>query len=164
MDAATLHHDRFAESIVSNIEGYCQLAKAGCPWVGKRGELHTHLARDCQHVTVACPNEGCGIELPRHALAEHLQACSACAAVECPFGCGARVVGAPAMERHQAECLLAPAKLMAAIRELARQNEQLTLENERLRESSAADSDPDAVERRARKAVRRRMGPGTSVE
>ena len=170
VDASELQHDRLADRLVSSVETRCQLAKEGCTWVGKRGELLPHLAQQCQCVSVACPNEGCGAEMPRRELAKHAQTCSALARapVECPFGCGT-CVGEALLERHKAECLMSPRKLMAAISELARQNEQLTLENERLTiiASGAESSDADMMAGevpRARKTARRRTGPGLSVD
>ena len=169
VESTTLQHDRFADRLVSNVETRCQLAKSGCDWVGKRGELLPHLAQHCQCVSVTCPNEGCGAEMPRRELAEHARTCAPAALVPipCPFGCGMRL-GEAALERHKAECLMAPCKLMAAIAELARQNEQLTLENERLtRLASGGESCSEAecgADMRVRKAARRRAGPGLSVD
>ena len=77
---------------------------------------------------------------------------------DCPWGCGARLdVGL--LAQHKSECLMEPRKLMAAVQQLARENERLTLENQQLRDESAADA-----ELRARKVVRRRAGPGMSVD
>ena len=143
-------------------------------WVGRRGELLSHLALQCQCVSVTCPNEGCGAELPRRELAVHAQRCPALALspVMCPFGCGHACIGGPPLERHMAECLMSPSKLMAAISALAQQNEQLTLENERLarltsRAESTAESGSDVelgTDTRVRKAMRRRAGPGVCID
>ena len=166
--------DRLAERLVSNVDTRCQLAQAGCAWVGRRGELLSHLALQCQCVSVTCPNEGCGAELPRRELAVHAQRCPALALspVMCPFGCGHACIGGPPLERHMAECLMSPSKLMAAISALAQQNEQLTLENERLarltsRAESTAESGSDVelgTDTRVRKAMRRRAGPGVFID
>jgi hypothetical protein len=68
---------------------------------------------------------------------------------------------------------MSPSKLMAAISALALQNEQLTLENERLarlasRASSMAESGSDAelgTDTRVRKAMRRKgAGPGVCID
>ena len=173
-----LQPDRLAERLVSNVDTRCQLAKSGCAWVGRRGELLSHLALQCQCVSVTCPNEGCGAELPRRELAVHAQRCPALALspVMCPFGCGHACIGGPPLERHMAECLMSPSKLMAAISALAQQNEQLTLENERLARltsraefgaESTAESGSDAelgTDTRVRKAMRRRAGPGVCID
>ena len=174
VEASVLQPDRLAERLVSNVDTRCQLAKAGCAWVGRRGELLSHLALQCQCVSVTCPNEGCGAELPRRELAVHAQRCPALALspVMCPFGCGHACIGGPPLERHMAECLMSPSKLMAAISALAQQNEQLTLENERLarltsRAESTAESGSDAelgTDTRVRKAMRRRAGPGVCID
>lgn len=175
VEASALQPDRLAERLVSNVDTRCQLAKAGCAWVGRRGELLSHLALQCQCVSVTCPNEGCGAELPRRELAVHAQRCPALALapVKCSFGCGHACIGGLLLERHMAECLMSPSKLMAAISALALQNEQLTLENERLarlasRASSMAESGSDAelgTDTRVRKAMRRKgAGPGVCID
>lgn len=132
-----LSPDRLADRLVSNLTGFCSLRKGGCTWVGKRGELPTHLGRECPCVPIYCPTDGCGAEMRRDELAAHLETCAPpTSPVECPFGCGARV-GRAALESHRAECTLEPRKLMAAISRLSLDNEALTRENARLREQSA---------------------------
>ena len=69
VDVAALAPDRLADRLVSNVRGFCELRHAGCRWVGKRGDLVAHMAHECEYVTVACPNDGCGKEMPRGALA-----------------------------------------------------------------------------------------------
>ena len=120
LDAPT--PDRLAEGLVSNLQGFCQMRSSGCCWVGKRGDMTSHLANDCQCVVVFCPNEGCNTEMRRHELESHLQLCT-CAPVlqvECPYGCGTHVAAGPALDEHRAACLLEPRKLLAAIRQVRR--------------------------------------------
>jgi len=66
--------DRFADRLVANLQSFCTFRKGGCQWVGKRGDMCGHLARECQMVIVACPHN-CGTELPRH---RHHVFCGAC--------------------------------------------------------------------------------------
>ena len=77
VDPATLQPDRLADSLVSNLQGFCQLRNAGCEWVGKRGDFNWHLANECLCAPVFCPNEGCGCEMRRSELSE-------CAAAHAP--------------------------------------------------------------------------------
>jgi len=167
IDPATLQPDRFADSLVSNLQGFCQLRNAGCEWVGKRGDFNWHLANECLCAPVFCPNEGCGCEMRRGELSEHLRECDVQRQqMDCPWGCGARV-SADNIDRHKGECLMDPQKLMAAISQLARENALLTAENERLRHDSQTESSAsDASEQRVHKAARRRSGsgPGVSLE
>ena len=137
--------DRFAERLVSNVEGCCQFRSHGCSWVGRRGEMSAHLASDCPAVTICCPNQGCGQEVPRSMLPEHMRECAvicraadgaAAEEVECPWGCGHR--DSPLqMEVHKAECLMEPRKLLAAIHKLHAENERLDAENKELRHISS---------------------------
>ena len=172
VERSSLTPDRLADRLVSNLQGFCTLRKGGCTWVGKRGELPAHLARECPCAPVYCPNEGCGAEVRRCDLASHLATCAATTeAVECPFGCGARV-GPGVLEGHKAECLLEPKKLMAAISRLALDNETLTLENARLREAcmsmdeggSRSGSASPELAAGSRGGSRRKKGPGVCVE
>lgn len=80
---------------------------------------------------------------------------------DCPWGCGVRL-DLGLLAQHKSECLMDPRKLMAAVQQLARENERLTLENQRLRDDSAAEQSD--TEQRVRKVVRRRIGPGMSVD
>lgn len=90
--------DRFAERLISNLQGFCQFRKQGCLWVGARGDMTSHLARDCPCVTVCCPNDGCGKELLRRDLWKHMESeCCVAVKCECPWGCGHRCP-APEME------------------------------------------------------------------
>ena len=66
------------------------------------------------------------------------------------------------MERHRAECLMEPRKLMAAVNRLAEENQWLSLENQRLRAQSAAEGDDDGE--RTRKPARRCRGPGVDID
>ena len=120
-------------------------------------------------MSVYCPHQGCGLELPRRDLAAHLVACPCASSPQhlCPFGCGQRMA-ASRLEEHKAECLLEPRKLMAAISRLASENERLTLENQMLRDdasgASASSTDASITSggasscelQRARKSPRRR--------
>jgi regulator of replication initiation timing len=78
--------------------------------------------------------------------------------VACPYGCGAHIA-ANGLDDHQAQCLHDPRKLMAAVSQLARENQRLTLENQRLREEAAGEA-----RARARKPARRQPGPGMCAE
>ena len=49
--------------------------RPGCGWTGKLSEREAHLRDDCQFAPVACPLDGCGEEVPRHALGAHTAAC-----------------------------------------------------------------------------------------
>ena len=80
------------------------------------------------------------------------------AGVACPYGCGAYIVDG-SLVAHQAECLHDPRKLMAAVSQLARENQRLTLENQRLRDEAGGEAGG-----RARKPARRKPGPGMCVE
>ena len=141
--------DRFAERLVSNVEGFCQFRSHGCRWVGRRGEMSAHLASDCPAVTICCPNQGCGREVPRSGLPEHMRECAvicrpadgAAEEVECPWGCG--LCDSPLqMELHKAECLMEPRKLLAAIHKLHAENTRLGAENEQLRDHVASPNGP----------------------
>ena len=79
--------DRFADRLVANLQSFCTFRKGGCQWVGKRGDMCGHLARECQKVIVACPHN-CGTELPRHELWKHVETCPQAAQTDCPWGCG----------------------------------------------------------------------------
>lgn len=109
--------DRFAERLVDNLQGFCQLKSAGCTWVGRRGDMPSHLANECRCVIVFCPHEGCEREMPRHALEAHLQSCPRAPEqlAHCPYGCGTRC-SVDALEEHKTTCLLDPLKLVAAVR------------------------------------------------
>ena len=135
------HRDRFAERLVSNVEGVCQFRSHGCRWVGRRGDMAAHLASDCPAVTICCPNPGCGHEVSRSGLPEHLRTCAvgiaprpAAEQSECPWGCGL-VCSAAEMDEHKQECLMEPRKLLAAIHKLHAENERLDAENKHLRGS-----------------------------
>lgn len=155
--AEQLAPDRLASALVDNLPSYCQLRRAGCSWVGKHGEVNSHLASECPCVTLVCP--GCEEELPRRALAEHALTCSAGGTHDCPFGCGERIVGAALMAQHKAECLYEPRKLLAALGHLQRENERLSNENQQWR--AAAEAEPmTAPQNRKRRA----RGPGVGVE
>jgi len=164
VDPATLQPDRLADSLVSNLQGFCQLRNAGCEWVGKRGDFNWHLANECLCAPVFCPNEGCGCEMRRSELSEHLRQCDVQRQqMDCPWGCGARL-STDNIDRHKGECLMDPQKLMAAISQLARENALLTAENQRLRHDSQAESSgSDASEQRVHKSARRRPGSGPGV-
>ena len=79
--------DRFADRLVANLQSFCTFRKGGCQWVGKRGDMCGHLARECQMVIVACPHN-CGTELPRGELWKHVETCAQAAQTDCPWGCG----------------------------------------------------------------------------
>ena len=146
--------DRFAEKLVDNLQGFCQFRKAGCLWVGKRGDAAGHLARECSCVTVCCPNERCGSEMLRRDLPAHLDVCPAVVTIECPWGCG-HACSIPQMEAHKAECLMEPAKLLAAISMLQIENQRLASENMTLKEDTA---------RIAPRKKAHRRGPGACLE
>ena len=102
--------------------------------------MSAHLASDCPAVTICCPNQGCGREVPRSGLPEHMRECAvicrpadgAAEEVECPWGCG--LCDSPLqMELHKAECLMEPRKLLAAIHKLHAENVRLDAENQTLR-------------------------------
>ena len=165
VESSSLSADRLADSLVANLGAYCQFRKAGCGWVGRRGERTAHMARECPCVPVFCPHDGCGAEVPRSDIADHLETCAfkPSLQVECPFGCGARCASA-ALDAHKSECLLEPQKLLAAVSKLALENERLTLENQRLLQE--ADGESEGGEPRTTRKARRRCGtgPGVSVE
>jgi len=136
VDAA---RDRFAERLVSNVEGVCTFRSHGCGWRGRRGDMAGHLSTDCPAVTICCPNPGCGCEVARSLLPGHLQSCEAGAAprptaeqTECPWGCGLLCSNAE-LEAHKADCLMEPRKLLAAIHKLHAENVRLDAENQTLR-------------------------------
>ena len=137
VDSEKLTPDRLAESLVSNLQGFCPLRKAGCLWVGKRGDRTAHLARDCLCVPVYCPNPGCGAEMPRKDVASHLECCphspQCQELVDCPYGCGARCATSD-LDAHRTDCLYEPRKLLAVVNRLVSENERLVSENRRLRE------------------------------
>ena len=89
VETTALQPDRLADRLVSNVDTYCQLAKLGCPWVGKRGSLGSHLAHECEYVTVTCAHTMCGAQMFRFQLAEHMRTCKQ--TVDCPYGCGERL-------------------------------------------------------------------------
>ena len=166
VEAASLAPDRLADNLVANVPSYCQMRSAGCTWMGKRGDLTSHLAHECQCVLVACSHEGCSTQVPRGKLGEHLASCTAQPEQhECPWGCGA-LMGRAQLERHKAECLMEPRKLMAAVQQLARENERLTLENLRLQAHSPAGlDDADAADDdELARPRRKRRGPGFCVD
>jgi hypothetical protein len=68
--ADELSPDRLADRLISNLDTFCQMRKAGCQWVGKRGAMNSHQARECPCVPVVCPNAGCVAEMPRSELDE----------------------------------------------------------------------------------------------
>ena len=149
------HRDRFAERLVSNVEGVCQFRSHGCRWTGRRGDMASHLACDCPAVTICCPNPGCGHEVARSGLPEHLRNCTAGAAprapgeqCECPWGCGL-VCAVGEMEAHKQECLMEPRKLLAAIHKLHAENERLDAENKQLRNIHPPSPNPDSRKRPA---------------
>jgi hypothetical protein len=131
--------DRFAERLVANLQGFCQFRKQGCQWVGARGDMSGHCARECQFVTVCCPNTGCDKELLRRDLWKHSEhecaySCQACEVeLECPFGCGHACVEGE-LEPHKEQCLMEPRKLLAALKHLHLENQRLSAENENLRD------------------------------
>jgi hypothetical protein len=124
--------DRFAERLVSNLQSFCQFRGHGCPWVGKRGDMPVHLARECPCITVSCPNDNCGAEMLRRDLWQHLEICPAGMLVDCPWGCGQRL-DSQSMETHKSECLMEPEKLVAAIQRLREENQRLTSRNRQLK-------------------------------
>lgn len=132
--------DRLLGGLIANLPSYCQLRAAGCPWQGKHGEVHAHLANECPCVMLACP--GCEEELPRRAHAEHALKCPAGCPRECPFGCGQMVIGAERMAQHRSECLMEPKKLLAALGHLQRENERLAHENLALRQAEVRVAAP----------------------
>ena len=139
VDAA---RDRFAERLVSNVEGVCTFRSHGCGWRGRRGDMAAHLATDCPAVTICCPNPGCGCEVARSQLPGHLQTCEAGGASrpvaeethECPWGCGLLCMSVAELEQHKADCLMEPRKLLAAIQKLHAENVRLDTENQTLRQ------------------------------
>ena len=147
----SLSVDRLATSLVANLPGHCPLRASGCTWVGKRGQRTAHLSRDCPCAHVHCPNKGCTAEVPRSELVAHLRSCgsgSSGGLVECPFGCGV-CCPAAALDAHKNECLHDPRKLLAVVKHLRSENEQLAAENRRLRadkrEATPALGDDDDV-------------------
>ena len=151
VDAA---RDRFAERLVSNVQGFCQFRSHGCSWSGRRGDMASHLATDCPAVTICCPNQGCGHEVARSLLPAHLRTCKAAGAqgleraaqTECPWGCGL-VCSPHELEQHKAECLMEPRKLLAAIHKLHAENVRLDTENMMLRSRAVDGFDADTHKR-----------------
>ena len=173
VESPSLAPDRFADSMVSNLLTYCAFRHSGCEWVGKRGDRHGHMARECQHVIVGCPNL-CGEEFPRANLFQHLNCCSNATLADCPWGCGAKVASS-GLDEHKAECLLEPRKLLAAIQKLHLENQRLTQENERLTCAPCEDEDESGLQTPrtvAARKVRARLpaptagvaGPGCSFD
>ena len=172
VESPSLAPDRFADSMVSNLLTFCSFRHSGCEWVGKRGDRHGHLARECQCVIVGCPNL-CGEEFPRANLFQHLNCCSNATLADCPWGCGAKVASS-GLDEHKAECLLEPRKLLAAIQKLHLENQRLTEENERLTCAPCEDEEDGLTTPRtvAARKVRARLpaptagvaGPGCSFD
>lgn len=164
--------DRFAERLVANLQGFCQFRKKGCQWVGSRGDMNSHLSRDCQCVTVSCPNKGCSKEVLRRDLWKHTE--NDCQATrvqkECPFGCGHECPMSE-LERHKEQCLMEPRKLMAALKHLHLENQRLAAENTNLRDLTNLRNTTEAnppptptaplTQPRSRK---RREGPGACID
>ena len=148
--------DRLAGALVDNLPSRCQLHASGCTWIGRHGEVRSHLASSCPCVRLSCP--GCDEEMPRSAMAEHALTCVGGAPRECPFGCGERILGAEAMAEHKAACLMEPRKLLAALGHLQRENETLARENLEMR--ARAQGDPMTGPGKKRRA----RGPGMHVE
>ena len=180
--------DRFAERLVSNLQGFCQFRRHGCLWVGKRGDMPVHLARECPCITVTCPNDNCGAEMLRRDLWQHLEICPAGVQEDCPWGCGERF-GLPFMEvryhpcvnltgaelplstpcrlpqTHKSECLMEPGKLVAAIQRLRQENQRLIQKNRQLRreqpQSAARTQLSDQVNGRSAAAETCDLQPST---
>jgi len=151
--------DRLAAALVANLKVGCQFA--GCAWVGRRGEMTEHLAMRCDHTFVRCPE--CDVELRRGELDEHRRQCSGTRA-ECPWGCGERP---SSVAEHQAECLMAPQKLLAAINALIAENARLTRDNLELCAqvggSGGGGGGPAPAPRTPPKR-KKRSGPGVCID
>jgi hypothetical protein len=137
VEPAQMLPDRFADRLVANLQSFCTFRKGGCQWVGKRGDMCGHLARECQMVIVACPHN-CGTELPRGELWKHVETCAQAAQTDCPWGCGCSL-GPAQMEVHKVECLMEPRKLVAALQKLHQENQRLSAENVNLRSSISSE-------------------------
>ena len=142
--------DRLADRMVENMHSTCQLRSKGCCWVGRRGDRVAHLATECQHVTLFCPNPGCEEEVLRDELTAHLETCSCSPQIvdddgdecdecdeptpleSCPFGCGEQCEPTQ-LAAHKLACLLEPRKLLAAIGRLQDAQAALAGENARLK-------------------------------
>lgn len=72
LSESQLHPDNFAKREMLNQLVFCRMKKQReCPWKGPLGKLEGHLS-DCPFVDIKCP-KGCGKELQRKDLEEHLE-------------------------------------------------------------------------------------------
>ena len=126
--------DRLAGALVENLPARCHFSASGCSWMGKHGELQSHLATSCPCVLLTCPS--CEMEVERGKMWAHSRQCGSSG--ECPYGCGERFADADRLAEHRAVCLMEPRKLMAALGLLQRENERLSSENLALRADRSA--------------------------
>ena len=105
-----------------------------CGWIGAVVDLEAHVSTDCGIVVVACTHEGCGEEMQRKSLENHISICphkvnlcrhcesgfkvaemeeheNSCPEkpIPCPRECGTSV-SPSAIENHLSECPLEEAK------------------------------------------------------
>jgi hypothetical protein len=142
--------DRLADRLVENTNVTCQLRSSGCCWVGRRGDRIAHLASECQHVSVFCPNGGCEREVLRSELSSHLESCECgpsgvcddcddsgdVATISCPFGCS-ELCTPTQLAEHQRSCLLEPRKLLEVIGRMQQTQEALAAERSQLKRELA---------------------------
>ena len=152
-----LQPDRFAERIVGALQCFCPMRSEGCPWIGTRSQVESHL-KDCRAaICVQCTPEGADDTLDCRANAGGCSPCATPSMVQCPWGCGEHIMsGQYGLDEHRDICPREPRRLLATVQRLQILNQQLALENQRLKRGP-----PSPLPRERLKAS---QGPGMCMD
>lgn len=135
IDSCSPQPDRLAEKIVGALECFCPERNEGCPWIGTRAGLAAH-AKECRASRVRHTRADNSQYGKVHEPEPELYGRRTPEPFDCPWGCGEIIEGGTTgLERHRDVCSREPRRLMATIRQLQQQNQQLTSENRELETS-----------------------------
>ena len=70
---------------VRNLKVQCPDQERGCQWQGCLGEAEKHIDTSCNYQFVMCYNEGCGVEIERRNLVDHMYYVCPQRVYNCPF-------------------------------------------------------------------------------